>query len=238
MIMAMMLCIGFVHEQQKDTAYQKEWKEIDSLIAIKSLPKSALVKLDALQKKVSLHQQQAQVIKCLIYRYSLQDQVLENDPNRAVQTLLASIGNTSDAVQKSILKALVAKKLYEYFNMYRWRFYNRKATVNYAKADISTWGIADFHKAITQYFLEALADKEILLHTSLKDFEAILIKGDKHRSSLYHLLANEALVYFKSGDPYSTAPLYVSRSSDPVALSGRRYLSSIHFLQRITACLN
>ena len=237
MIMAMMLCIGFVHAQQKDTAYQKEWKEIDSLIAIKSLPKSALVKLDALQKKVSLHQQQAQVIKCLIYRYSLQDQVLENDPNRAVQTLLASIGNTSDAVQKSILKALVAKKLYEYFNMYRWRFYNRKATVNYAKADISTWGIADFHKAITQYFLEALADKEILLHTSLKDFEAILIKGDKHRSSLYHLLANEALVYFKSGDPYSTDPLYVSRISDPVALSGREVFIKHPFLAKDNSML-
>ncbi|WP_026769313.1 alpha-2-macroglobulin [Asinibacterium sp. OR53] len=220
MIMAMMLCIGFVHAQQKDTAYQKEWKEIDSLIVIKSLPKSALVKLDALQKKVS-QQQQAQVIKCLIYRYSLQDQLSENDPSRAVQTLLASIDNTDNTVQKSILKALVAKKLYEYFNRYRWRFYNRKATVHYAKADISTWGIADFHKAITQYFLEALADKEILLHTSLKDFEAILIKGNRHCSSLYHLLANEALVYFKSGDPYSNDPLYVSRISDPVALSGR-----------------
>ena len=58
--------------QKKDSAFAKEWQEIDSLILKNNLPKTALEKVDMVYKKAQEQHLPAEVIKALIYRISLQ----------------------------------------------------------------------------------------------------------------------------------------------------------------------
>lgn len=226
-----------VNAQQKDTSFRKEWELIDSLVVTRNLPKSALEKVNQLYKKSIQKQLPAQTIKSLIYRYTLEDKVMEDDPNRIMKTMQTEISATGSPVQKSILQVLLAKRLNEYFNNHRWNLYGRKKTVNFTKSDIGTWGVDDFHKAIAGYFFEALNNKQALLQTGLKDYKAVLIHGTKSPPSLYHLLAYEALNYFKSGDAYVTKPVYSFNISDSNALADRVTFSSHPFATKDSSSL-
>lgn len=197
-----------VRAQKADTSFSKEWMDIDSLVITRNLTRTALEKVNTIYQKAQSQKLSGQAIKCLMYRYTLEDRIAEDDPNRIIKSIQPEINLTNNAVQKSILQVLLAKRLYQYFNNYRWRLYNRKTTVNFSKDDIATWGIADFHQAITKNFLQALSIKSLLQQTSLRAYDAIIIKGNKTRTSLYDLLAHEALDYFKSGDSYLTKPSY------------------------------
>ncbi len=221
-----------IHAQQNDTVYQKAWGRIDSLIVLKNRPQSALLQVDSLYRKSLRQQQKAQTIKCLIYKYSLEDRVMEDDPNKAAQTLQQFIRSTSDPVQKSILNALLAKRLDAYLNMNLWRLYNRTTTIHFVKNDIKTWGANDFHKAITAYFQAALADKSILSGINTSMYHAIMIEGNRSRPSLYHLLAHEALDYFKSVDSYFAKPVQPFTISDSAALFSRHAFTAHRFITK------
>ncbi|MBC7587582.1 MAG: hypothetical protein H7178_04405, partial [Chitinophagaceae bacterium] len=67
----------FVGAQTSDTTFNEDWRKIDLLILQQNLPKTALEKVDALYKKATARQLDAQVIKCLIYRISLEDRVFD-----------------------------------------------------------------------------------------------------------------------------------------------------------------
>ena len=53
---------------QQQSQYAKQWEEIDSLIVLKDLPKSALVKVNVIYADAKSKHLQDEVIKTLLYR--------------------------------------------------------------------------------------------------------------------------------------------------------------------------
>ncbi len=232
----LMSCIT-VSAQQADTAFQKQWKEIDTLIIGRNLTKSALEKVNTLYKQAIQRNDEAQQIKALIYRYSLEDKVNELNPNRSIATVKDAIGHTNNTAAKSILYSLEAKLFQNYFNNNRYRFYNRSNTTDLKKDDIATWSTDDFHAAIAANYLKSLEAADVLQHTKLESFDAIIIKGNARnlRPTLYDLLAHEALDYFKSGDSYFTKPSYAFVVDDSKALGTIAQFLNTRFISKDSA---
>lgn len=200
----------FLYGQNRDTVFSKKWAEIDTLIIARNLTTTALTKIKSLYLNAKKENNTVQVIKCLIYRLSLEEKINEANPNKNVNTLEAEILTTKDISTKSILYALLAHQYQIYFNNHRWQFYNRSNTTGYKKTDIATWSTDDFRVAITKYYQQSIAAATLLQKIKLSAFDAIIIKGNarKLRPTLYDLLAHEALDYFKTGEAYINQPTY------------------------------
>ncbi|HRH47623.1 MAG TPA: alpha-2-macroglobulin family protein [Panacibacter sp.] len=213
-------CYFISAAQMKDNSYKKQWLAIDSLILEKSLPKTALKKVNLLYTDAKTKGQKDQVIKALLYKMSLQSQVNDEDPNLQITVLQKEITNAQDAVQKSILQVLLAERYNVYLNNYGWRIYQRSTTVNFKKEDIATWSADDFNHAIATLYAKALRPEKQLQQTSLKPYKAIIIKGntEKLRPTLYDLLAHKILDYYKNSNAYITKPSYAFEIKAPEAL--------------------
>jgi TonB-dependent SusC/RagA subfamily outer membrane receptor len=200
----------FLFGQNRDSVFQNKWAEIDTLIISRNLTTTALTKVNALYQEAKKENNPVQLIKCLIYRLSLEGKINETDPNRNVNTIETEINTTKDITAKSILYALLAKQYQIYFNNHRWQFYNRSKTIGYKKTDIATWSTDDFRQVITKNYQQSIQAETTLQKVKLTAFDAIIIKGNarKLRPTLYDLLAHEALDYFKTGEAYITKPTY------------------------------
>ncbi len=211
----------FLKAQTTDTLFKSEWIRIDTLIIKQNQPKTALAAVNKVYEKAKQQQLQPQIIKCLVYRLSLEDRVFDNKPNNAISILENEIAVTKDEAAKSIIYCLLANRYQQYFNNNRWKYYNRSKTTNFSKADIETWNADDFNEAITKNYLVSIANAFLLKTVKLEDFDAIIIKGNtrKLRPTLFDILMHEALDYFKTGDYYITKPTYAFELKDIKALS-------------------
>lgn len=189
--------------------YESEWKRVEDLIQKRNLPKSALAEVKKIYAMAKRDQQPAQVIKALVFMSTLQQENREDNLQASILDIEKEI-----AVQKepatSILKSLLATLYFQYFQNNRWQLYNRTNTVNFNKNDIATWTLQDFHKKISNLYLESLQNKRLLQQTKLSPFDAIIIKGNTRqlRPTLYDLLAHHALNYFQSNERDLKKPAY------------------------------
>ncbi len=221
-ISLLLLCsCFFLKAQTTDTLFKSEWIRIDTLIIKQNQPKTALSLVNEVYVKAKQQQLQPQIIKCLVYRLSLEDRIFDNKPNNAISILENEIAVSKDEAAKSILFCLLANRYEQYFNNNRWKYYNRNKTNNFSKADIETWNADDFNEAITKNYLASIANAFLLKTVKLEDFDAIIIKGNtrKLRPTLYDILMHEALNYFKTGDYYITKPAYAFELKDIKTLS-------------------
>jgi TonB-dependent SusC/RagA subfamily outer membrane receptor len=225
--------------QQTDTVFKKEWIEIDTLLVMRDLSKTALEKTNALYQKAKQRNLPAQVIKCLVYQYSLQDRILPTDPNQVFKTIQSEIRAATDEAEKSILYSILAKLYLQYYNNHRWNLYSRKNTANLLKEDIATWSSDDFINAITKNFLLSVQHVSLLLQTKIEAYNTVIISGNSRtlRPTLFDLLAHEALDYFKAGDQYVTKPTNAFTISDINTLSNLDTFINIPFATKDSAAL-
>ncbi len=215
------MLISTAYSQLDNYVFEKQWQEIDTLILSKNLPKTALEKVNNLYKLAQQSAVDDQIIKCLIYRISLEDAVFDNKPNNAISILESEILTTKSEVVRSILYTLLANRYLQYYNANRWKYYNRGKTIDYKKTAIETWNADDFSNAIGSNFLKSIANEKLLQQVVLSKYDAIISKGNSRnlRPTLFDLLAHEALGYFKSGDYYLTKPAFIFELKDLRALS-------------------
>ncbi|HMK26878.1 MAG TPA: alpha-2-macroglobulin family protein [Chitinophagaceae bacterium] len=188
--------------------YEKEWKKIEGLVD-KGLPKSALTEVKKLYDLAKKEKQDAQVIKTLVYMTGLQTENREDNEVFSVAEIEKEIAVSKDPVT-SILKSLLAGMYGNYFQQQRYELYNRTKTDNFKKEDIATWDAEDFHKKISELYLQSIKEEKLLQQTKLEPFDAIIIKGNvRHlRPTLYDLLAQRALTYFENDERDIKKPAY------------------------------
>jgi 5-hydroxyisourate hydrolase-like protein (transthyretin family) len=210
--------------QQKDTSFTREWLHIDTLILKNGLTKTALDKVNQLYERASKQNLPAQKIKCLIYRYSLENIVTAKGPIEITGDLRKEIKNSNDPVLQSLYRLLFIKQLQKYFQNNRWVIYNRKSVVNNQNQDIDTWTIDDFRKNITQQFKEITQNIPALEKITVDQYDAILIKG--HYSYAPLDLADLCLV--EAIDFYKSEEYFVSRTSDFFSLQDPAVLNELN----------
>ncbi|MEO5594988.1 MAG: alpha-2-macroglobulin, partial [Chitinophagaceae bacterium] len=239
LVVALLLSFTYyLSAQQKMTNYNSLWKKVDSLVNKKGLTQSALEEVSKIYALAKKEKQDAQLIKVLIYQVSLQDMKEESADMKAVALLENEI-KTNGEPSRSVLNSILAEKYYTYFQQQRYQLYNRTKTSNFKKEDIATWGAEDFHKKITELYLASLQNERSLQQTKLDGFDPIIVKGSTRylRPTLYDLLANRALEYFKNTERDITRPAYAFEISDVAYFSSAAIFSKLSITTKDTASL-
>jgi hypothetical protein len=193
--------------QETETDFSKQWIEIDSLLGVSHLPKSALYKVNQVYELAEKQSNKIQQIKALLYRTAIENIVVETDINKNVSAFKLELGKTNDPNCRALLHVLIAKQYQKYFNDHRWQLYDRSKIKAQNNKDILSWSADDFLKNIETAYNHALSDKESLQKTNLNAFGAILWKGNAEnlRPTLYDVIAQDALDYFKTGQESRTS---------------------------------
>ncbi|MBK9465066.1 MAG: alpha-2-macroglobulin [Chitinophagaceae bacterium] len=188
--------------------YDNEWKKVEAAVN-KGLPKSALEEVKKIYTLAKKENQGAQVIKALVYMTALQIENREDNEVFSIAEIEKEITGSKEPV-RSILKNLLAEMYYNYYQQHRWQLYNRTKTENFSKTDIATWDAEDFHKKISELYLQSIKEEKLLQQTKLHPYDAIIEKGNvRHlRPTLYDLLANRALNYFENDERDIRKPAY------------------------------
>ena len=119
---------------------------------------------------------------------------------------------TSKQPVTSILKNILAELYWNYFQLHRYQLYDRTKTYNYQKYDITSWDAEDFHRKISELYLQSIQNEKLLQQTKLEPFDAIIVKGNTRtlRPTLYDLLAHHALTYFRNDEDGHELPFILS----------------------------
>lgn len=189
--------------------YEQQWKKVDDLINNKNLPKSALTEVKKIYALAKKEKQDAQIIKAVVYMIGLQQENREENELSGINEIEKEISVNKEPVV-SILKSLLAELYRNYFQNNRWKLYSRTETAQFKKEDIATWSAGDFHKKISELFLQSVSNEKSLRLTKLSPFDAVIIKGNtRHlRPTLYDLLAHRALEYYKNDERDIAKPSY------------------------------
>ncbi|HTS42936.1 MAG TPA: alpha-2-macroglobulin family protein [Puia sp.] len=221
---------AFLSAQQNKNSYEKAWAKIDSLINKKGLVQSALDEVNTIYFSAKKEKNEVQVIKALLYKMNLLERKDADAAIRNIAELDKEIA-LSNQPAKSILQSIEAEIYWSYYQQHRWQLYDRTATINFKKNDISSWGVADFHKKITQLYLASLVQEKLLEQTKLQPFDAIIIKGNVRylRPTLFDMLSHRALEYFENPDADLIRASDTFELDDPIVFADKNSFANYHF---------
>ena len=237
LLLLIILCACSAPFAQAIKNYSAEWKKVDEFIQKKNLPKSALTEVKKIYALAKKEKQDAQIIKSLVYMIGLQQENREDNEVQAIKEIEKEIAVNKEPAS-SILKSLLADLYWQYFQQYRWRLYDRTNTVNFNKNDIATWTIEDFHKKISDLYLQSIQNETALKNTKLEPFDAIIIKGNARylRPTLFDLLAHRALEYFKNDERDIKKPSYAFEINQSEAFAPAEQFAAYKFITKDLSC--
>ncbi len=227
---ALITCSFLLPAQNPQMNYDAKWKKIDSLITKKGLTQSALQEVSNLYVYAKKEKDDAQLLKALLYKMNLQETKLDEAEKVNITDLGKEISTANQPV-KSILESILAETYWKYFQQYRWKIYNRTATLNFKNDDLTTWSIDDFHNKISELYLASITKNRILEQTKLESFDAIIVKGNVRylRPTLFDLLAHRALDYFKTDEMDINKPAYAFEINNPEVFADKNVFAYYHF---------
>ncbi|THU40904.1 alpha-2-macroglobulin [Niastella caeni] len=219
--------------QQKMKTYDKEWKQIDSLIQKSGLTESALTAVKNIYSLAKKEGNDAQMIKALLYQAGLQQEKQEDAVKKSIQQLEGEIAASKEPV-RAVLQSITAQKYWVWFQQHRWQLYHRTQTVNFKKDDLATWSTDDFHKKISELYLASISNEKLLQQTKLEAFDPVIIKGNvRHlRPTLFDLLAHRGLDYFKNNESTITKPVNAFEIDDAAAFNEAKKFMNHAFTTR------
>jgi uncharacterized protein YfaS (alpha-2-macroglobulin family) len=227
-----------VYGQKLLPDYKNQWQQVDTL-ENKGLTKSALAAVNKIYVLAKNQKNDAQIIKALLYKINLQQNIEENASAKSIDTLEMEISEAKEPA-KSILESITAQLYWNYFQQNRYRIYGRTNTVGFEKKDISTWTADDLNKKIGDLYVASINDVNVLQKQKLEPFEAIIIKGNARilRPTLYDFLAHRALDYFKSDESDIARPAYAFEIKDKEVLASFEEFVKHKFITKDSASLH
>src|SRR5687768_10311537 len=151
--------------------YDALWKKVDSLSTGKGLTSSALKEVEKIYQLAKKENNDAQIIKSLIYRVRFQESLEEDAQVKSINMLEWEV-NTAKEPAASILNNLIADMYLQYFQQHRWQLYGRTQTAAPGNK-IESWSIQQFHATISERYLASLKNEELLQQVNLERFEPL-----------------------------------------------------------------
>ena len=227
-----------VFAQPNKSQYPDEWKRVDKFMG-DGLTASALDEVTKIYQLAKMNNNDAQIIKALIYRVNLQNNYQEDAQIKNIREVEKEVAMNKEPA-RSILSSITARLYWNYFEQNRWKFYNRTNTEGLDKTDVETWTIDDFVSKVSALYLASIEPEKILQKTMLQPFEPILEKGNSRqlRPTLYDLLAHRALEFFKNDERNITKPAYAFEIKDEAALASAAVFARHNFSSKDSSSLH
>ena len=216
-IILILLLSGMAHSQQKDDSYVQLWKEVQKL-ENETLTKSALKLVQSISEKAKKEKNTSQIVKSLIYT-SKYAQILEEDAQLSIVTDFKQEIENSEFPTINILESYLANLYWQYFQQNRYQFYNRSKTeAKVDSTDFRTWDLTTLFQEISTHYKKSLQQPIALQKIKISEFDILLNKqknSEIYRPTLYDLLANTALEFYKSDESSITRPADKFEINDP-----------------------
>lgn len=211
--LGLLLLFGFLFgatvamAQQKNTDINTLWKKIDEAVA-NGKPRSAIAHLNQLLMQTKRTGNDAQLLKALVVKAQLLQQVEEDVWMKNIKTFELEIKTAKEPL-KQVLYSLTASLYKAYFEEQRWKIYDRTNTTAADPKNPETWSIADFNQKISYCYEQSLQNAALLQATPVEKYEAMVSKGNSRhlRPTLYDLLAHEALDFWQTEESEITTPI-------------------------------
>ncbi len=218
--------------------YDAEWREVEEFTK-KGLPQSALKEVNKIYEQAKKENQEAQVIKSLVYRLNLQAELREDYHDFAIKSLNEEIEAAKEPA-KSILYALLADAYRNRYETLRWQIMERTTVAAPKTDDPDTWSATDFMEATGSCYLRSVRQESLLKIIKLEPFEAIITKGNtRHlRPTLYDLLVHKALIFFTSEERMISKPAYAFEINTPEAFADAAVFARAAFLNKDSLSLD
>jgi|TARA_R110002020_G_scaffold474772_3_gene707204 uncharacterized protein YfaS (alpha-2-macroglobulin family) len=193
----------------QDNQYNVLWTQVEKL-EIADTPKSALEIVSQIEAKAKAENNQAQLIKTLLFKSKFAMILEENSQLTVVNDFKEMIANTQSPT-KNVLQNMLAKLYWDYFQQHRYQFYDRTNTANKVDAtDFRTWDLETLFAEISSYYEQSLQNEQQLQTTTTEAFEPILRMYEESaelRPTLYDFLAHNALQFFKTPENSINKPI-------------------------------
>ncbi|TYB79325.1 alpha-2-macroglobulin family protein [Bizionia myxarmorum] len=236
-LLMIILFANFTEAQNTD--YTILWKQVEKL-ENDGLSKSAMEMVSKISAKAKHENNKSQIIKSLLYKskYSL---TLEEDAQLQIISDFKNEIAGSQAPTKNILENMLATMYWQYFQQNRWKFYERtKTSEKVDETDFRTWDLETLFAEIQFHYNQSLTDEIILQKTSVSDFKDIIQEqknSKQFRPTLYDLLANNAIDFFKTDENSISKPSYKFKIDSPEFLSPNKTFSQLKFTSKDSTSL-
>ncbi|PTY07383.1 hypothetical protein DB347_08775 [Opitutaceae bacterium EW11] len=178
-----------------------DWRGVDEAVN-QGLPKTAIERLEPILAAALANKAYPEAVKALTRKIALEGNIQGSKPEEKIVRLQSEIEKTPPPM-KPAMEAILAHWYWQYFQANRWRFIQRTQTAAGAGEDLQTWDLARILTEIDRHFAAALADSAALKATPVREYDALITRGDvpdRYRPTLFDFLANEALVFYQSAE--------------------------------------
>ncbi|MGB0895905.1 MAG: alpha-2-macroglobulin family protein [Flavobacteriaceae bacterium] len=202
------LSIILITTTQAQQNFEKLWTKVEALEA-EGKTQSAAEIVESIYKKATKKHNSNQLIKSLLYqsKYAL---ILQEDAELLIANRLKQhISKAKNPATKAILQSILANFKWQYLQQHRWQIYQRTKTTEVINSDFRTWDLNTLFTSIHSDFKNSIRNYRVLQQLPIEQFNYIVIKGsdtEKLRPTLYDLLANRALAFFKTNESRITKP--------------------------------
>ncbi|GAA4343960.1 alpha-2-macroglobulin family protein [Flaviaesturariibacter amylovorans] len=238
-LLTSLLLLGSAHvDAQTKQWYDRQWEKADSLSAIAGKPRSALEVVNSVYKSARAQNNEAQLIRALVYRTGLREGTREQGAALGIRELEAERKGLRGTAL-ALVNSLLARTYRTYTSHHHWQIRNRTATGITNEKDITTWTLRDLHERITGLYEASLSERALLQRTALTAYAPLIRTGNSRalRPTLYDLLAHEALDYFKSGEADLARPERPFAIAQPEALAPASEFARARFATTDSASL-
>lgn len=149
-------CFSMLQAQKTKSDYDAQWKKVESFQK-KGLTKSALQEVENIYNNAKRSNNNAQIIKALLFKINLQQNVEEDASVKSIDSLEREITIAKEPA-KSILQSITAQLYWNYFQQNRYKLYQRTNTLHFDKKDIATWTAYNLQKKIGELYIASLKE--------------------------------------------------------------------------------
>lgn len=171
--------------------YKAEWTSVEKIA--NTNPKTAIGKIDAIEKEAISESNYAQRIKCIAYRGKLKENIEDSAFVECVAEMNTLCQSLNDDVAKSMATYMLAKLYRNYYYSNQYLIGRRTDLADSVPEDINEWPSNLFINKIRELTDLALSN-ETLKKVPSEEYEAILTLGEDSRiyqPTLYDLILSD-----------------------------------------------
>ncbi len=189
-------------------SFEDLWKKVEDAEK-KGLPQTALKEIEPIYEKAVKENDYAQAIKAVTKKIVTEGIIQGNLPEERIVRFEQAI-ETSDKQIQPMLKIVLAKWYYNYYERNRYRFIRRSKTSDNADLkDFKTWDLPRLFNHIGKLYDSVLENEEELSKIPISKFDGFLYSGNQPvelRSNLFEFFVHEALEFYCNDDQSTAKP--------------------------------
>ncbi|AXG67934.1 TonB-dependent receptor SusC [Kordia sp. SMS9] len=208
--------------------YDKKWQKVEEL-ELEGKVASAQKLVERIYNEAHKTQETTQLVKSFLYRAKFSLLLSEDAEVQVLQSLRVEIDKQAFPTN-AILENIYASLLTQYARKYQYKIRKRSVVQSESiPSDVQLWDIKTFVTEIHKHFQHSISREEALLQLPVENYMTLL-EGNAtmhiYRSSLYEILAHNALDFYETNIPYAY------KSNENYRISEKDYTPTETFIQQ------